>query len=37
VLAVRGVPVKEDVRGPLRPLDDAEREAVDRIVAEYAP
>ena len=37
VLALRGVPVREDVRGPLRPLDDAEREAVDRIVAEYAP
>ena len=30
VLARRGVPIREDVRAPLRPLRDDEREALDR-------
>ena len=30
VLAQRGVPVRDDVRAPLRPLGDDEREALDR-------
>jgi dihydrodipicolinate synthase/N-acetylneuraminate lyase len=34
-LGRRGVPVREDVRGPLRTLTDAEREAVDRTVAQW--
>ena len=34
-LARRGVPIREDVRAPLRPLTDEERAAVDRTVAEW--
>jgi dihydrodipicolinate synthase/N-acetylneuraminate lyase len=34
VLARRGVPIGEDVRGPLRQLTEAERDEVDRLVAE---
>jgi dihydrodipicolinate synthase/N-acetylneuraminate lyase len=30
VLARRGVPIQEDVRAPLRPLRDDEREALDQ-------
>ena len=30
VLARRGVPIREDVRGPLRELTEDEREALDR-------
>jgi dihydrodipicolinate synthase/N-acetylneuraminate lyase len=33
VLAKRGVPVREDVRAPLRALSDAEREELDRWLA----
>jgi dihydrodipicolinate synthase/N-acetylneuraminate lyase len=36
VLARRGVPIREDVRGPLRQLTEAEREQVDRLVDEQA-
>ncbi len=32
VLALRGVPVREDVRAPLRGLTDAERERLDALV-----
>lgn len=35
VLRRRGVPVREDVRRPMRPLTDEEREQVDRTVAEW--
>jgi dihydrodipicolinate synthase/N-acetylneuraminate lyase len=34
-LVRRGVPVREDVRAPLRTLTDAERAEVDRTVAEW--
>jgi dihydrodipicolinate synthase/N-acetylneuraminate lyase len=34
VLALRGVPVREDVRAPLRTLDAEERNALERIVHE---
>jgi len=34
-LGMRGVPVREDVRGPLRTLTDEERAEVDRTVAEW--
>ncbi len=37
VLGQRGVPVAEDVRAPLRGLTDAEREEVDRLVADRYP
>jgi dihydrodipicolinate synthase/N-acetylneuraminate lyase len=37
ILGRRGVAVGEDVRRPLRPLRDDEREAVDRLVEEHAP
>lgn len=37
VLARRGVPIREDVRGPLRPLTDAEREELDCVLAEVLP
>ena len=32
VLRLRGVPVREDVRGPLRPLEAEERREIERIV-----
>jgi N-acetylneuraminate lyase len=32
ILGLRGVPVGEDVRGPLRRLTDAERDELDRLV-----
>ena len=35
VLGVRGVPVREDVRGPLRRLTDSERAELDRLVPEW--
>ncbi len=34
-LGQRGVPVREDVRAPLRLLTDEERDEVDRVVAEW--
>jgi dihydrodipicolinate synthase/N-acetylneuraminate lyase len=34
-LAARGLPVREDVRAPLRRLTDEERDEVDRTVAEW--
>ena len=34
-LGRRGVPVREDVRSPLRPLTDDERAEVDRVVDEW--
>lgn len=36
VLALRGLPVREDVRGPLRTLEPEERRELERIVAESA-
>src|SRR5437764_5844440 len=36
VIALRGVPMRTDVRPPLRGLDDDERDAVERIVREWA-
>ena len=35
VLRLRGVAIREDVRRPLRPLDDGESREVDRIVAAF--
>jgi len=37
VLARRGLPIREDVRAPLRPLTDEERRAVDRLFDEHRP
>ena len=37
VLARRGVPVREDVRGPLRGLRDDERTALERVLEEALP
>jgi dihydrodipicolinate synthase/N-acetylneuraminate lyase len=34
-LAKRGLPVREDVRAPLRPLSDAERAQIDETVEEW--
>lgn len=34
-LARRSVPVREDVRAPLRPLTDDERDEIDRMVAQW--
>ena len=36
VVGRRGVPIKEDVRGPLRGLDEREREALDRWLVSEA-
>ena len=35
VLGLRGVPIREDVRAPLRGLTDGERSALDALVAEW--
>jgi len=35
VLALRGVPVREDVRAPLRGLTDAERERLDALIPSW--
>ena len=35
ILALRGVPVREDVRPPLRGLTDAERDRLDTLVPEW--
>jgi dihydrodipicolinate synthase/N-acetylneuraminate lyase len=35
ILALRGVPVREDVRGPLRGLTDEERDRLDTLVPEW--
>ncbi len=37
VLALRGVPVREDVRRPLRGLSADERRELERIVAQFVP
>jgi dihydrodipicolinate synthase/N-acetylneuraminate lyase len=34
-LACRGVPVREDVRAPLRPLTDDERDEIDQVVVQW--
>jgi dihydrodipicolinate synthase/N-acetylneuraminate lyase len=35
ILALRGVPVREDVRGPLRGLTDSERDRLDTLVPDW--
>lgn len=36
IVAARGVPIREDVRAPLRPLTDGERRELEALVAELA-